>query len=198
MNIRPGGEPEFGFAVAATAGAAPCFALSLALGVALAGFGPSAPAAEGEVRELEWEELMPEGWDPFAELDALTSDELGSLSDDSVRAVELYNAYQEAVRSAPVVTELDGQQVRLPGFMVPLDFENTEISEFLLVPYFGACIHVPPPPSNQIVYVKTVAAYPMRELFDPVWVTGELRTEAHLNDVGDAGYTLQATIIEPY
>ena len=141
---------------------------------------------------------MPEGWDPLAELDALTSDELGSLSDDSVRAMELYNAYQEAVRSAPVVTELNGQRVRLPGFMVPLDFEDTEISEFLLVPYFGACIHVPPPPSNQIVYVKTVAAYPMRELFDPVWVTGELRTQAHLNDVGDAGYTLQATIIEPY
>ena len=198
MNIRPGGEPEFGFAVAATVRAAPCFALSLALGVALAAFGPSVTAAESDVRELEWEELMPEGWDPFAALDALTSDELGRLSDDSVQAVELFNAYQEAVRSAPVVTELDGQQVRLPGFMVPLDFENTEISEFLLVPYFGACIHVPPPPSNQIVYVKTVAAYPMRELFDPVWVTGELRTEAHLNDVGDAGYTLQATIIEPY
>ena len=194
MNIRPGRESDIGFAAAGAAGAA----LSLALGVALAAFGPPVTAAESDVRELEWEELMPEGWDPFAELDALTSDELGSLSDDSVQAVELFNAYQEAIRSAPVVAELDGQRVRLPGFMVPLDFENTEISEFLLVPYFGACIHVPPPPSNQIVYVKTVAAYPMRELFDPVWVTGELRTEAHLNEVGDAGYTLQATIIEPY
>ena len=177
--------------------AAVAAARSLALGVALVAAGP-AMAAQDEVRDLEWEDLMPEGWDPLAELDALTGDDLQNLSDSSVRAVELYNAYQEAVRSAPVVRELDGQKVRLPGFVVPLDFEGTETSEFLLVPYFGACIHVPPPPSNQIVYVTTVAGYPLQELFDPVWVTGEIRTEAHLNDVGDAGYTLQATIIEPY
>ena len=173
-------------------------ARSLALCIALVAVGP-AMAAPDEVRDLEWEELMPEGWDPLAELDALTTgDDLEDLSDNSVQAIELFNAYQEAVRSAPVVPELDGQKVRLPGFVVPLDFEGTETSEFLLVPYFGACIHVPPPPSNQIVYVKTVAGYPLQELFDPVWVTGEIRTHAHLNEVGDAGYTLQATIIEPY
>ena len=177
--------------------AAAAAARSLALGIALVAAGP-AMAAPDEVRDLEWEELMPEGWDPLAELDALAGEDLQNLSDNSVRAIELFNAYQEAVRSAPVVHELDGQKIRLPGFVVPLDFEDTEISEFLLVPYFGACIHVPPPPSNQIVYVKTVAGYPLQELFDPVWVTGELRAEAHLNEVGDAGYTLQATIIEPY
>ena len=181
----------------ALGGAAVVAARSVALGVALVAAG-SAMAVPDEVRELEWEELMPEGWDPLAELDALAGDDVQDLSDNSVRAIELFNAYQEAVRSAPVVGELDGQKVRLPGFVVPLDFEGTETSEFLLVPYFGACIHVPPPPSNQIVYVKTVAGYPLQELFDPVWVTGEIRTESHLNDVGDAGYTMQATIIEPY
>ena len=181
----------------APAAASASVALALALTFSVLSVTPCA-AAPGDARELEWEDLMPEGWDPFAELDALAGDDVQNLSDDSVQALELFNAYQDAVRSAPVVTELDGQQVRLPGFMVPLDFEGTEISEFLLVPYFGACIHVPPPPSNQIVYVKTVASYPMKELFDPVWVTGELSTQAFLNDVGDAGYTLQATIIEPY
>ena len=184
---------RFGAPAAASASAA----LALALTFSVLSVTPCA-AAQGDARELEWEDLMPEGWDPFAELDALAGDNVQNLSDDSVQALELFNAYQDAVRSAPVVTELDGQQVRLPGFMVPLDFEGTEISEFLLVPYFGACIHVPPPPSNQIVYVKTVASYPMKELFDPVWVTGEISTQAFLNDVGDAGYTLQATIIEPY
>ena len=169
-----------------------------ALCIALVAMSPGM-AVPGDVRDLEWEELMPEGWDPLTELDALTTgDDVQDLSDNSVRAIELFNAYQEAVRSAPVVPELDGRKVRLPGFVVPLDFEGTETSEFLLVPYFGACIHVPPPPSNQIVYVKTVAGYPLQELFDPVWVTGEIRTDAHLNEVGDAGYTLQATIIEPY
>ena len=175
----------------------PLAAVSSVLFLVLASVDPPA-AAQDEVRELEWEELMPDGWDPFAGLEALMDDDIENLSDDSARAMELFNAYQEAVRSAPVVSELDGHQVRLPGFAVPLDFEGTETSEFLLVPYFGACIHVPPPPSNQIVYVTTVASYPMKELFDPVWVTGVINTEAYLNEVGDAGYTLQATIIEPY
>ena len=173
------------------------FVLAVLLGAGLAAAEPS-PAAQGDVRELEWEDLMPEDWDPFSGLDALLSEDAQNLADGSAQANRLMEAYREAVRSAPVVGELDGQQVRLPGFVVPLDFEDTETSEFLLVPYFGACIHVPPPPSNQIVYVETVAGYPLKELFDPVWVTGEIRTEAHLNEVGDAGYTMQATIIEPY
>ena len=183
--------PEIDARGAATA------ALFVSFVIALAGTG-AAVAVQGEVRDLEWEELMPEDWDPLAELEAATDDDLQSLSDNSPRAIELFNAYQEAIRSAPVVGELDGQQVRLPGFMVPLDFEETEVSDFLLVPYFGACIHVPPPPSNQIVFVTTAAAYPMKELFEPVWVTGVIRTQAFLNEVGDAGYTLKATIIEPY
>ena len=173
------------------------FVLAVVLSVGLAAAEPS-PAAQDDVRELEWEDLMPEDWDPFSGLDALMSDDVQNLADDSAQAQTLMNAYREAIRSAPVVGELDGQQVRLPGFVVPLDFEDTETSEFLLVPYFGACIHVPPPPSNQIVYVKTVAGYPLEELFDPVWVTGEISAQAHRNEVGDAGYTMQATIIEPY
>ena len=172
-------------------------ALAATLAMALGAAGQPL-AAQGDVRELEWEELMPEDWDPFSGLEALMGDEVQGLADGSAQADRLMNAYREAVRSAPVVGDLDGQRIRLPGFVVPLDFEGTETSEFLLVPYFGACIHVPPPPSNQIVYVETVAGYPLKELFDPVWVTGEIRTEAHLNEVGDAGYTMQATIIEPY
>ena len=170
---------------------------SVALVIALAAAGP-AVAAPGDARDLEWEDLMPEGWDPLAELDALLGDDVQALSDNSVRAIDLFNAYREAVRSAPVVGELDGQQVRLPGFMVPLDFEGTEISEFLLVPYFGACIHVPPPPPNQIVYVTSHPGYPLKNIFDAVWVTGVISTQAHLNEVGDAGYTMQATIVEPF
>ena len=173
------------------------FALAAALGIVLA-FAGHPLAAPGDVREIEWEELMPEDWDPFTGLEALMGDDVQDLADGSAQADRLMNAYRDAVRAAPVVGELDGQRIRLPGFVVPLDFEGTETSEFLLVPYFGACIHVPPPPSNQIVYVQTVAGYPLKELFDPVWVTGEISTEAYLNDVGDAGYTMQATIIEPY
>ena len=168
------------------------FALALALPA-------SSPATvPGDVQELEWEDLMPKDWDPFSELEALFDDDAESLSDDSAEAVELFEAYRQAVRSAPVVADLDGTTVRLPGFVVPLDFDGKETAEFLLVPYFGACIHVPPPPPNQIVYVTTISGYPLKEVFDAVWVTGVISTQAHLNEVGDAGYTMQATIIEPF
>ena len=172
-------------------------ALALALALALTAPGPAAAAPE-DVRELEWEDLMPKDWDPFSGLAALFDDGVESLSDDSEEAVELFDAYRESVRSAPVVGDLDGRTVRLPGFVVPLDFDGTGTSEFLLVPYFGACIHVPPPPPNQIVYVTSHPGYPLKDLFDAVWVTGVISTQAHLNEVGDAGYTMRATIVEPF
>ena len=176
--------------------AAAWIVLSCALALVLPASGPA--TVPGDVQELEWEDLMPRDWDPFSGLEALFDDDTESLSDDSTEAAELFDAYQEAVRSAPVVGDLDGRKVRLPGFVVPLDFDGTGTSEFLLVPYFGACIHVPPPPPNQIVYVTTQPGYPLNDVFDAVWVTGVISTQAHLNEVGDAGYTMQATIIEPF
>ena len=152
--------------------------------------------ARGEVREIAWEELMPEDWDPFAGLDDLLGDDIQDLEDGSAEADRLMDAYMDAIRSAPVVGELDGQEVELAGFVVPLDFEGMETFEFLLVPFFGACIHVPPPPSNQIVYVRTATGYPLKEMFDAVLVTGVINTQAHLNEIGDAGYTMQASFVE--
>ena len=173
------------------------FALIVAVAMALAAF-VQPPAARGDVRELDWEELMPEDWDPVSRIEFLLGDDIENLSDDSTEARRLMDAYMESIRDAPVVAELDGQEVRIPGFVVPLDFSGTQTTEFLLVPYFGACIHTPPPPANQIVYVTTGAGYALKELFDAVWVTGVISTTAHLNDIGDAGYTLRATIVEPY
>ena len=170
-------------------------ALGLGIAIALSG---AAFALQDGVRELEWDELMPRNWDPFSGLAAELTEGVEDLSDGSPEANALLDAYREAVRSAPVVADLDGQRVRLPGFVVPLEFDGNETSEFLLVPYFGACIHVPPPPPNQIVYVQTVTGYPLKGLFDAVWVTGVMSAQAHLNEIGDAGYTLQATIVEPF
>jgi len=170
-------------------------ALGLGIAIALSGAGF---ASQDEVRELEWDELMPRNWDPFAGLAAELTEGVEDLSDGSAEANALLDAYRDAVRSAPVVADLDGQRVRLPGFVVPLEFDGDGTSEFLLVPYFGACIHVPPPPPNQIVYVQTLTGYPLKGLFDAVWVTGVMSAQAHLNEIGDAGYTLQATIIEPF
>ena len=168
---------------------------ALALGILAA----TVPATETPVRQLEWDDLMPPDWDPLARLNELReSGRLGAIRDGTAEADAVMQEFLTAGRSAPVVTELDGASVRLPGFIVPLDFSGTEVSEFLLVPYFGACIHVPPPPANQIVYVKTTTPFAMKEMWDPVWVTGVITTVAHLNEVGDAGYTLHAAKIEPY
>ena len=95
-----------------------------------------------------------------------------------------------------VVTALNGQHVKIGGYVVPLDFESTNVKEFLLVPFVGACIHVPPPPANQIVYVKADKGFEIAGQFDPVWVTGTLKTETAFTGVADAGYSLDAESVE--
>ena len=88
--------------------------------------------------------------------------------------------------------------VRIAGFVAPLDFlGGDQLSEFLLVPYFGACIHVPPPPANQIVYV--ILEKPMGiQMMDTVMVYGKLEIEKSESDIGDAGYRIRAVAVEPY
>jgi len=93
---------------------------------------------------------------------------------------------------ADVVTELDGQRVRIGGYVVPLDFDATDITEFLLVPFVGACIHVPPPPANQIIYVKAVNGFKISEVFDPVYVTGKMQAKSAVTGLAEAGYTIEA------
>lgn len=105
-----------------------------------------------------------------------------------------------------VVTELDGKQIRMPGFALPLEYSDKKITEFLLVPWVGACIHTPPPPPNQIVYVKVDKGFKTNGMFEPIWVSGELVVKPltknlYLKD-GSAdigvGYTLIANSISPY
>ncbi|HCG90056.1 MAG TPA: DUF3299 domain-containing protein, partial [Alteromonas macleodii] len=83
---------------------------------------------------------------------------------------------------APVVDTFDGKRVKIPGFVVPLEGTAELTTEFLLVPYFGACIHVPPPPSNQIVYVKFEEGVRIDNIYDAIWVTGELSTDGWKGD----------------
>ena len=97
---------------------------------------------------------------------------------------------------APVVAELDGKRVHIGGYIVPLDFDATRVKEFLLVPFVGACIHVPPPPANQIVYVKTEQGFDVQGTFDPVWVTGTLKVTPAFTGLAEAGYSLEAEKVE--
>ena len=97
---------------------------------------------------------------------------------------------------APVVQGLDGKRVHIGGYIVPLDFDATRVKEFLLVPFVGACIHVPPPPANQIVYVKAENGFDVQGMFDPVWVTGTLKVTSAFTGLAEAGYSLDAEKVE--
>lgn len=96
----------------------------------------------------------------------------------------------------PVVQELNGKRVRIGGYVVPLDFDATKVTEFLLVPFVGACIHVPPPPANQIIYVKSAAGIALKGEFDPVYVTGTITTEGQFTGLAETGYSIVADAVE--
>ncbi|MEQ9145072.1 MAG: DUF3299 domain-containing protein [Parvibaculaceae bacterium] len=169
--------------------------------------------AQAEPETLYWEDLMPpEGLKALEEAYAAANpDEVPAQSpvpsdlpeDGSVLPGadpdDPYGTQPPAKQygTFDVVEELDGKTIRIPGFMVPFDINQmSEVKEFLLVPYFGACIHVPPPPPNQIIYVTSEEAVPFG--WEPVWLEGVLETKRHVNDLGSAAYTLNLTKLEPY
>lgn len=94
--------------------------------------------------------------------------------------------------------DLNGALVQIPGFVIPLEGDNTKVTEFLLVPFLGACIHVPPPPPNQIVYVNYQGGAPVNGLWDLVLITGRLTTEGVSSGLGETGYLLDGIAIEKY
>ena len=122
--------------------------------------------------------------------------------------VEEYESFREQVDALNrrVDDGLDGKLVRIPGFALPLEFSGIAVKEFLLVPYFGACIHVPPPPPNQMVLVALDEPYVVNELFAPVWITGRMSVKRSTTSLAyvdgraslETGYTLAGTRIEPY
>lgn len=156
----------------------------------------NATQAAGGATEIEWDNLIPDDYRP----DKLLADfDVEAMSDDDPRAAEMMEKLQALWNEAPVREDLDGRAVRLPGFIVPVEADDKETTGFLLVPYYGACIHVPPPPANQTVYVITEPGKGTRpELFDVVWVTGTLSVKRIENDIAEAGYTLYARDIAPY
>lgn len=102
--------------------------------------------------------------------------------------------------SIAVNKKLSEAKVKIPGFVVPLVVDdNGVVSEFFLVPYFGACIHVPPPPPNQIVYVKLAGGgVRLGSEEDAYWVTGTLHAQTNGTSRATAAYTLDASRMELY
>ncbi|MCE0464667.1 DUF3299 domain-containing protein [Pseudomonas uvaldensis] len=154
------------------------------------------PLWAAEPRDLAWSEMIPAGAPP--EVPNMTP--LHDLSQmGNALAAESAPAAKQDLPNAPVVKELDGQQIRLPGYIVPLEVsEEGRTTDFLLVPYFGACIHVPPPPSNQIVHVKSEVGVKLDELYQPYWVEGPMQVKPSTSELADAGYQMEAEKIYVY
>ena len=174
-----------------------------AAGLALAGCGQPAPqqeqiveSAPKEATLLTWEDLVPEGEEErLAELYAEQYAAASSLAD-----IEEGGAGDIAIQigSYETVDTFEAVRVRLPGYAVPFEYGDTEISEFLLVPYFGACLHAPPPPPNQTIYVTLADPMQLRDLTQAVWIEGTLRTSVAVTDLADAAYTIEVDTVEAY
>lgn len=159
--------------------------------------GAPAQADEQEPLILAWEDLWPEGEEEVFR--DIISEYMQDLWDNPVVEGSPEDGPGEQIGTFNVVHELDGQEVQLPGYAVPFDFRPSGIvGEFLLVPYFGACLHVPPPPPNQTVYVTTGGGedVDLPELWQPIWVHGVMRTTTHESDLADAAYTLIVEEVE--
>jgi hypothetical protein len=151
--------------------------------------------APGSPRTIQWEELVPADWDPFKDFRDIN---FQLLDDGDPRANALLKRMREVWDAAPVNAQLVGQVVRIPGFVVPLEDTNDGLKEFLLVPYFGACIHSPPPPANQIIHVLPKAPAKGFRSMDTVWVSGRISTPRTDSYMGVSGYRIEADAVTRY
>jgi hypothetical protein len=154
------------------------------------------PALASPFDEITWVDLVPKGWDPAKTM--RERPDMAGVSDTDPRAEQMMAELRKIWDNAPTVTEIAGRAVKLPGYLVPLEEGKQGIREFLLVPYFGACIHTPPPPSNQIVLGR--AAKPIKgfRTMDAVWASGHMKIERADSSMGVASYAMQVERIEKY
>ncbi|WP_258872195.1 DUF3299 domain-containing protein [Thalassotalea euphylliae] len=184
----------------------------------LMAFSDGSHLKSGVFRSIEWGDLIPE--DDLQALlnppDFLIQIEDGSAEDQITSTIQNAMAankaannaangekqiepYEQALVSTNIIEAMNGQKVRIPGFVVPLEFnDNQVVTSFFLVPFFGACIHAPPPPPNQIIFVESERGFALENLYEPIWVSGKLATELFEDQLATAAYTMRLTHIEKY
>jgi hypothetical protein len=160
---------------------------------ALTGFGALSfltlahPVAARSAKQIGWAELIPKGVPPAEIISEGTVD----AANDIWRPVFDKNATR-------FVAALNGSRVRMPGYMLPLETSGSGVTEFILVPYAGACVHVPPPPPNQLVFVTVERPWNAQAMFEPVWVTGTIKVDPISTNLAEIGYSMQADLVELY
>ena len=150
---------------------------------------PSVLTASEDFIDIDWSDLIPPGQENIKQ----TLQGMGIIPHD-----EMSTLRSEQPISSGVTGEFNGKVIRLPGYILPLDTTGAGITAFILVPYVGACIHVPPPPANQLVFVTTATPYESSGMFEAVNVTGMFGTASTSTQLADIGYALSADVIEPF
>lgn len=156
--------------------------------------------AKSESINIEWVELMPPD-----DLEALLNppefilDVEDRTENDNINTLKELSStdatakrFKQALESTRVVAAFDGKSILLPGFIVPLETdEKQRVTQFFIVPYFGACLHMPPPPPNQIIFVKYSAGIELTSLYDAFWFEGILTIDTTDNLLGKSAYSMQ-------
>jgi hypothetical protein len=148
------------------------------------GATPNLSTGSSDEREIDWLELLPP-----EDLKALT--EMAEV--DHTGQMEM----PQAISSVKTVAAMNGARGKVPGYLVPIAFdENQRVTEMFLVPYFGACVHVPPPPPNQLIYIKPENPIELGNLWDAYWVHGTVRSSLTENAMATAAYSLDLDRLE--
>lgn len=197
--LTVGAAPQDAAAAGTTGNLDPIVVAQAAPGAGLRIGDPLPPTkgrqAADDYEEILWPALQPEGWTVEKMMQGFNLSELG---DNDPRAREMLQKVREMWDKAPVNPALDNRRVRIPGFVVPLDGERDKAREFLLVPYFGACIHAPAPPANQVIHVVVDKAVKTVKLAPAMWISGTIRTVRSDTRMGVSGYEMTVDKVEPY
>lgn len=155
----------------------------------------------GEYTEIEWENLELPG-QGLAEIVKKYQPQIDSIPEGDPAEDAVMEQMQAELNAAPVNPELNGKKIKIPGFLSPLEVDEAKgvVKEFLLVPYFGACIHTPPPPLNQTLLVKPLEgkSIGIERMYEPVWVYGTIVTEQIHTNLAEAGYQIKDASVEIY
>ena len=156
---------------------------------------------------IEWQDLSPEKGqgvklkiDPQADIKGIpdisefngSKEYLDNFLDDMKFVKEMQG------ESGFINMNLNNKNIKIAGYITPIAFDGENVTEFLFVPYRGACIHVPPPPANQIIYVKSATGLKADKIWAPQWITGILSVNSVSTIVADVGYSIQHASVSPY
>jgi len=159
-------------------------------------------------KKITWDDLVPTDTEAVAvdysqvqnTVDLATLDDF----DGDQQSLDDYLEYMDEVKATQagggdtIAKNLDQQNVKIAGYITPIEFDGERVTEFFLVPYLGACAHVPPPPANQIIYVENVEGLSADNLYDPIYLVGKLDAKPIATMVANIGYTVKNAQVLPF